>query len=247
MDIYSENKWRLWEIDFLRGLSIILMIAFHSAWSLDYFNITDINFGYFFGTVFPKTVAGVFVVLVGISLTLSYSKIKAAGKSHFKKYLKRGLTTFAYGMIVTAASYLVVNPVTVFFGILHFVGIGIILAIPLLEFKKLNLVIGTILILFGLALTQITVNFPWLFWLGLKYAGFAAADYFPILPWFGLILVGIFIGNTFYPGGVRKVRIPQKPTTTAGLFCFLGRHSLLIYFIHMMVIIGIISIFRPIL
>lgn len=58
-------------------------------------------------------------------------------------------------------------------------------------------------------------------------------DYFPLLPWFGVVLIGIWLGNTAYSNGARRFRLPnwQVPALTFPLG-WLGRHSLTIYLIH---------------
>jgi uncharacterized membrane protein len=66
-------------------------------------------------------------------------------------------------------------------------------------------------------------------------------DYYPVLPWFGLALLGIFTGYSLYPQGVRRFSLPDGsafPPFQA--LRFLGRHSLLIYVIHQPILIGLL-------
>jgi uncharacterized membrane protein len=231
---------RFWEIDFLRGIAIIMMVAFHIAFDLNFFGVYDVSIGSFYWKVIARTSAILFLLLVGVSLTLSYSRAKksSAVKPKFKKYLKRGLTVFAYGMLITLSTYIFIQSAYVKFGILHLIGLSIIMAFPLLKFKWLNLVLGVLIIAAGIFLNDIMFNFNWLMWLGFVPDTLYTVDYFPLLPWFGIVLIGVFIGNFLYPGYESKISVPDwSENTFFKSFSFLGRNSLLIYLVHHPVIL----------
>jgi uncharacterized membrane protein len=236
---------RLWEIDALRGIAVVMMIMFHVLWALNYFgfiNFPQVNGAFWRGFAFATL--AIFVFIVGVSLTLSYSRIRKTKENYVLRYLKRGLSIFGCGMIITLLTYIWYRDIFVYFGVLHLIGIGIILAIPFLKFKKINLAIGTILVILGIVLYQIILNTPMFMILGLKYYGLKTLDYTPLLPWFGVILLGIFFGNTFYPNGKRTFKVPEIPLKE--FFALLGRHSLLIYFLHAVLLFGTIFIIQHI-
>ena len=179
-----------------------------------------------------RVTAGVFVLLAGVSLTLSYAR-PAAQRLGFRKYLQRGGGVFALGMLITLITRLVVGQEFVVFGILHLIGVGIILSYPFLRHRWLSLFCGLLITGAGFFTTKIVVVYPWLLWLGLQYQGFSSVDYTPLVPWFGLMLIGIFmgpslasIGRSVWHGSSSEYRLPTK----ALVGC--GRHSLLIYFVH---------------
>jgi len=86
----------------------------------------------------------------------------------------------------------------IIFGILHCIGISIILAYPLIKYRYANLIIGVICITCGIYLSQFTFDFNWLLWLGFRPHDLYSFDYVPLLPWFGLIALGLYIGNTLH-------------------------------------------------
>ena len=98
---------RLPEIDALRGIAIIMMIAFHILYDLNYFTSTGINLDSGAGMLLGRATATMFLGIVGISLTLSYSRIKSAFSKLkiYKKFIKRGTTIFAIGLLITAITY----------------------------------------------------------------------------------------------------------------------------------------------
>ncbi|MDD5182381.1 MAG: heparan-alpha-glucosaminide N-acetyltransferase [Candidatus Nanoarchaeia archaeon] len=234
---------RIWEIDALRGVAIVMMIAYHTLWGLNLSGLisyTQINTG--FWRAFAYTTATIFIFLVGVSLTLSFSRVNKKNHDYVFKYIQRGLAVFGCGAIITALTYLLYPDAFVYFGILHFIGVGIILAIPFLPYKKLNLVLGAVLLALGTAFYNITLNVPWFMLLGFRFWGMSTLDFFPILPWFGVILLGIFVGNAFIPNGRLKLKVPEIPLRNA--LAFLGRYSLIIYFLHIILIFGAIFIIK---
>jgi uncharacterized membrane protein len=73
-------------------------------------------------------------------------------------------------------------------------------------------------------------------------------DYYPLLPWFGVALLGIFAGYSLYPQGQPQFGWPDvSKIPFVQSLRFLGRHSLLIYLIHQPILIGLLFVlgFRP--
>lgn len=231
---------RFWEIDFLRGIAIVMMILFHSLFDLNFFNKLSINVGSGFWLVFARITAGIFIFLVGISMVLSYEKSLKQNKANFKKYLLKGLKIFGYGLLITIITYLFLREGFVVFGILHFIGISIILSYFFLKLKKYNLFLGIFILILGFYLNKFAFNFNWLLWLGFIPNNLYTVDYFPLLPWFGLVLIGLFFGNLLYKEGKRNFNLNIKENLLTRFFCFLGRNSLLIYLIHQPILVGLV-------
>ncbi|MFC1769005.1 heparan-alpha-glucosaminide N-acetyltransferase [Nanoarchaeota archaeon] len=230
---------RFWEVDFLRGIAILMMVIFHILFDLDFYGIHETNMMSGFWMYFGRITASLFLLLVGVSLTISLSRQKQLGKTNlFYKYLKRGLKIFSWGLLISLFTWISLRDGYVRFGILHLIGVSIILAYPLLRYKNLNLLLGIILVIFGLKVNEVIIKSPFLLWLGIRPERFFSVDYYPLLPWFGLILIGIFIGNSFYTNYGRTVRIPELSNLIPIRFLsYLGKHSLLIYLLHQPLII----------
>ena len=69
----------------------------------------------------------------------------------------------------------------------------------------------------------------------MRYSGFSSADYFPLLPWFFLFLIGTVFGGWCLQH--RDSRILTAPLS--GALTFLGRHSLIVYLLHQPILFGI--------
>jgi len=240
----KHPEQRFWEIDFLRGLAIIMMIVFHLLYDLTCFGRCDLNLHSGFWIYFGRATATIFIFLVGVSLTLSFSramKIRSPEQKLYLKYIKRGLKIFSWGLIITFVTWIFLRAVFVRFGILHLIGISIILSYPFLKLRYWNLLLGITIISLGIYLKNVTFGFHWLVWLGFMPDHFCTVDYFPVFPWFGVVLIGVFFGNLLYPDYTRKFDLWDISNfDVVGLFCRLGRHSLVIYLIHQPILITLL-------
>jgi uncharacterized membrane protein len=83
----------------------------------------------------------------------------------------------------------------------------------------------------------------WLAPLGITTTNYPAVDHFPIFPWLGVVLLGVFLGNLLYSEDVRRFQLPDwGDTLPCSSLEFLGRHSLLIYMVHQPLLVGLILV-----
>jgi uncharacterized membrane protein len=233
---------RYWEIDALRGVAIILMILFHLSWDLSFLGLARIRMSAGFWPWFSRIIATIFLSLVGISLTVSHARSRPG--QGFRRILLRGLKVFGYGVAITVATYLFIPREFVVFGILHLIGFSIVAAYPFLPRCRwlLSLGFGTLFVVIGTYLNrQVTVT-PWLIWLGVPQLGRPMADWYPVLPWYGLVLVGIAAGHVLYPQGERRYVLPDRSgVPVIRELAFLGRHALLIYLAHQPILLAVLT------
>lgn len=236
---------RFWELDSLRGVAVIMMVLYHMLYDLSYFGNYPLDMRSGFLLKYAWSTAAIFLILVGISLTLSESKARILGGSDRLVYLflKRGLKIFSLGMAITLATYLLIGRGFILFGVLHFIGASTVLAYPFLRLRANNLYPGVAIILIGLYLQGLRFDLPGLFWLGLIPDDFYSLDFFPIFPWFGLVLIGISLGNRLYQNHRRSFRLPDLSGSLAvRLTRALGRNSLIIYLVHQPILVAILML-----
>lgn len=240
MQSYSS---RFWEIDVLRGIAIIMMIIYHFSYDLYFLAGCNIKIYSSYWAIFQRTTASLFLVLVGISLTISYSRKKNEypRKKLFLRNTLRGIKIFIWGCLITIFTLIFLDSGTIFFGILHLIGVSIVLSYPFLDYKYKNLIFGISFILISYFLGNFNFNTPYLLWLGFEPESFFSFDYFPLIPWFGVVLIGIFLGNLIYPDGKRIFKISDLSNLLIiKQLSFLGKHSLKIYILHQPIIILIL-------
>jgi uncharacterized membrane protein len=156
------------------------------------------------------------------------------------KFVYRGSGIFLLGLLVTFCTWLFLKEGFIVFGILHLIGISIIISPLFFRFKKWNIVLGFLCIVIGFFFATRTGPI-WLLPLGIHPATFFSVDYEPIFPWFGIVLIGMGLGEFLYPEGVRSFTLPQIPEIVVRPLAFLGRHSLIIYLVHQPLIILMIA------
>jgi uncharacterized membrane protein len=111
----------------------------------------------------------------------------------------------------------------------------------------LSTLAALVLIGIGAYLNFQAVAFPWLIWLGLPQSGVRMVDYYPLLPWAGVALLGVAIGNTLYPASTRRFALPDRSAwLPLRALRWLGRHALPIYLVHQPVLFGVISLLVPV-
>jgi len=239
------TRGRFWEIDLFRTIAIAMMITFHTLYLLNYFGIQSTGVPavpYGFWWWFPRVTGGIFIFTAGVSLTIAFSKAK-----RIWPFMRRGLQIFALGMGITLVTWVIAPAEYVRFGILHFFGIAFMLAPFFLRFRLINLILGAALMAAGIFLQVqgVHIDFPGLFWLGLMPHNFYTWDYWPLLPWFGFFLLGMFCGKMVYPQGNRGFDIREFGNPVTSALILPGKHPLLIYLAQWPAIIGILLLLHP--
>jgi len=237
---------RFAEIDVCRGIAILMMVLFHTIFDIRFFGISPINVETGFWRLFAYATATLFLLVVGMSLVVSHARAakKMSGFPLAKKFLVRGAGIFALGLLVTLATWVYLREGFIIFGILHLIGISVMLSPLFFRFKKYNILLGFACILIGLFVVS---NMNWnsagpilpliLLPLGIHAPAFWSVDYTPLFPWFGVVLVGLGSGEFLYGNGVRHFSAPRLPDFFVISLSLLGRHSLVIYLAHQPVII----------
>lgn len=211
---------RIWELDAIRGLCILGMIAVHLVYDL------QLPTGPVFA--FVQNWGGVlFFLLSGLCVTLGSHSVK------------RGALVLGAGLLCTAVTWamgalsLLPSHMVIRFGVLHCLGLCMLLW-PV--FRRLPAwvlaVLGAALSVLGIYLTKtVVVSFRGFAWLGLMYPGYSSGDYFPLLPYLGFFLLGAWLGRVLY----REKKSLMPHVGDFWLFRALqwcGRQSLILYLLH---------------
>jgi uncharacterized membrane protein len=216
-------------LDVLRGTAIALMIAYHLCFDLDYFGVVRLDMNHApFWLHARALIVTLFLAAMGASLALA-----TAHGVKWRPFLRRLGWLVAAAAAVTLASRFMFPRSWIFFGVLHFIALASVLALPFVRLYWTNLALGAGLVALGTSFTHPLFNqHPWQ-WVGLMTHRPVTEDYVPLLPWFGVVLIGLFLGRAL----VRQRRLARLAAwegrgPAARLLALAGRHGLLIYLLH---------------
>lgn len=227
---HTLKQDRIQAIDLIKGINIVLMVLFNYSITLDYFGLIRIPSNYLYQYIVPGSIASIFIFISGVAAYVSYEKHK---EKLAAKYFIRGIKLLFFAILITLFTYVFVPQKTIFFGILHFFALASFIIPIFIKYHKLNLIAGLSIIISGIYLQQQIFNFSFLFWLGFTPLNLSTFDYFPLIPWLGVILLGIYCGN-YIIGKTVKIKFKSK---ISSIFSFIGKHSLTIYLIHQPVLV----------
>lgn len=233
-----SNVARLPELDILRGAAIVLMVLFHIVFDLrNFFGFTGFVYHRGFWYYEGRLSAILFIMAAGMVSAVITNQVDP--KAAWQKNLRRGVRLIGLGMIITAVTWLFYRDWTIWFGILHFLGIGIILSTLFSRFRWLNLVLGVLAIGMGSLFLKLKVNHPWFLIFGIQPHGFQSFDYFSLFPWFGVVLIGLGLGNFVYQKKATLSASKRLPHPAFRPLIWLGKYSLWIYLIHQPILLAI--------
>lgn len=250
MQIIVPKKNRIEILDALRGIAIIFVVFYHLLYDMhDIYNIAIPFFGTMPFEIVHQLVVWFFILLAGVSSRFSHNNVK------------RGVQVLAFGMAITAITVIFFPSQAIYFGILHFIGCAVLLFVlvrPAVDRVPPHIALPALCMIFALTinlpdthslgfpgllsipLPDFLVNTPNLYPLGFPDGNFFSADYFPLIPWFFLFLIGTVIGVPIrerrFPKGFYSARVP--------FFSVAGRNTLLIYALHQPVFMGFFSLLQ---
>ena len=223
-----EMKIRHGEIDVLRAVAIVLMVLFHLVYDLKEFAGVRIDYQSPLWFFIGKASALLFIFISGLSSGFSRSPVR------------RGLKVLFYGMGITVVTYLFMKDEYVRFGILHFLGVTMILSPLLVRLSSWTLwgLTGSSAVL-GFWFKEQVLKTSLLLPFGLMYDGFGSMDYYPLFPYLAVTLLGILAYRHFYAQRTEPLFPFQL---NSELTKWLSRNSLGIYLFHQPILLLVIFI-----
>ena len=258
------KRQRIWEIDFLRGFAIFLMVIDHFFWDVKFLPqvfsnypaiqngmilwLRDLSMDYWYHPARYAThlvFAAIFFILSGVSCVLS--------KNNFLHALKILLAGALIDLVTYIAFWATGGSVDfrMIFNVLISLGAGVLLIALLNLIPMPKKARGFLYVGLGVALFVVCCVFD-LYWIVDNEGGTAAfqpelifeymmgfrmwgSDYFQLIPYLAYTLFGAGIGIFFYQEKKQSL-LPKLDGKWNKPFCFIGRNTLWVYLSHQVVL-----------
>lgn len=229
-------------LDIYRWIAIILMILFHINYSLlNIFNINLLNFSEYFWLIIWKIAVFLFIFIAWIWFFLAEKKYK---NKVFLKYLKTSLKLFFIAFIISFVTYFILDWTQfIRFWIIHFFSLSFFLILFFRKFKFYNIFIWTFILIYWFYYIPVIKN-EYLYFLWFMYPWFKSADYYPLIPYFGLMLYWYsfwLILDRFNKLDLLKSK--SKDSSINLFLSYLWKKSIIIYLIHQPIILLVLYTF----
>lgn len=225
--LVPSNKKRITELDFWRGIALLLMVYFHLIWSMNQMYGYHVFFSSWINFYIGKISAILFILISGIVFSF--------GKFHIKRFI----ILASIAITISIVTYVYNSDYFIKFGIIHFFALSSLVAIL---FKRINkymlLGIGIAIITGWFWIHAIPVHSDYLFFLWFVSSSFQSTDFYPLIPRFGIYLIGMWLSKILYAS---KKNIFWN-IFNVGPINFVGTNTLIIYLIHQPIIILILYI-----
>jgi len=228
---------RIGLIDVARGVALLAMAVYHFTWDLEFFGYIEAGTTGAGGwKLFARSIAGSFLLLVGVSLVLAHGRGVRWGAWRIRLAM-----IVAAALVITVASYQTTPESFIFFGILHQIAFASVAGLLFLRLPWIAAAAAAIIVVaVPLAARSVLFDDPWWWWLGLSERGIRSNDYVPVFPWFGAVLAGMALAMLARDAGLLPRLAAIVPGAWSRPFTFIGRHSLAFYLIHQPVLIGLV-------
>jgi uncharacterized membrane protein len=253
----KSQSERVFELDFLRGISVILMMCHHTIYDLrNIFGLDSFAWeqSYVFIYWLRPPFLFFFLFVSGVCCTLS--------KNNYLRALKLGVVSLGFSAVFYFISKATETEMYVFFNILHMLMLGT-LSFAILDSLKKRCRFKTV----EKGYLFISMIFLWLHYpmSNLEYVrnnylipfhevftkGVGMADYLPAIPWMGFFFFGVYFGLVYYkdkkslfgniPHFIDRVTFPINFVGRKALWFYIFHQPVILSFLYLMWLTGIIQ------
>lgn len=224
-------------VDLMRGSAVLLMILFHFCYDLKFFGYVswEVPDGAYWRP-FRYVILSLFLTCVGYGV-VQQNRLQI----NWRRFTGRLLRILLGAVVVTVMSLFLFPTQWIYFGILHFIVLTSLIALPLRNHPRIAGGLGFACLFVGFTYVA---SRKWPFNLNPldDYLPAYSVDYVPLLPWTGAVLLGIWLAhNPWFTNG------KHAQVDRSGFWRWLSRHSLIIYLLHQPVLFAVLYSHRALI
>ncbi len=208
---------------------MLMMAAFHLCYDLSVFGFLSFKMDGGFFSWFRFLIVTLFFIAVGAGLYLGHHQTVV-----WRSFWHRQLKIVAGALIITLSTYLMYPQSWVWFGVLHFIAVASVLALPFIRVPRTALCTGVAIFVLYNLLDGFNLSFLYNALKGTLHLPRGTQDLTRLIPWLGMVLVGIYFGSRRF-WGCRS--LPLGPLRRP--IDWLSRHSLVFYLLHQPPLFGL--------
>lgn len=252
--VKKNRKDRIWEIDFIRGFCIILMLYDHFMFDV----------GFVFSKAWIATGNETLIAFVNHAkwywkwdlrlvvqdlVLISFFTICGISCSFSRSNLKRAIVIGICAGLVSLVTYYM--NMFISFGVLHMLSVAVFvwwLTTVILKNKNHQIIAAMSLALIVLALDIYFDNADVspkvdLFFINknLAIGSITSADYFPLVPYTAFVFLGAGLGPMIYKSRTSKMKSPIIKKATIPI-TFTGKYAIFFYLFHQILITAILAL-----
>ena len=228
---------RMDRLDALRGLAIVWMALFHLAFDLNHFGLLDTRYNFHRDALWATQrtcIVSLFLLCAGLGQACALHRPEGAGLT--AGFWRRWAQIAGCAMLVSLGSAWMFPRSWISFGVLHGMAVMLILTRGAAPLRAWLWPLGALCIALPRLVQHRFFDQPFSHWVGLVTHKPITEDWVPVLPWLGVMLWGLALGQWL---------LQRRPVWLAGPLpgalkplAVLGRWSLSFYMLHQPVFIG---------
>ena len=193
----------------IRGWAVVAMIVYH-IFAIEAMVYAHVIVPTTLFWLCGKMIAIVFIMVSGVGFALQDTSDLSMV---WRNTLRRSRTIGLYALGITIATYLLDPELVIIWGILHFFALsGLLMPLWARASDRAVFVSAVVCGIVGIGLSYATFSLSCLAWIGIRTEAFFSADYYPLLPWLGVLLAGLLVGRMVYRYEWLKIWM-QKPVS----------------------------------
>lgn len=236
-------------VDATRGFALVWMALYHFCFDLNNFGYVRLDFHNDPVWTLQRTaILSLFLLCAGSGQALAVHKGQG-----WRRFWTRWSAVALCAVLVSAGSWFMFPRSFIYFGVLHGMALMLIVARLTAHWRAWSLLPAALALGAPLLVAPWLSVSPWveafngpaLNWLGLITRLPVTEDYVPLLPWMGVVWLGVAATSLRVYRGTAGASW-RSNSGVGRTLAWLGRHSLLFYMLHQPVLIAALWAFRTV-